>query len=134
MNRITGYLSRYLYPSISGALIALSIGFLFWMNWRAAMVAGALVAAAAVACIAMCRWQKHQMRAQMVADIRTTLADVVQNEMTALALYMAIVERKPERMGELVDIYDSMRKHIGSAINNLSADSLQQWKDRYGVG
>ncbi len=134
MNCIKGYLSRYPYFSISAPLITLFLGLLFWMNWQAALVAGALVIAAMVACIAVCRWQKHQMRAQVVADIRTTLTDVIQNEMTALALYMAIVERKPERMGELVDIYDSMRQHIGSAINNLSADSLQQWKDRYGVG
>ena len=131
MNCIKSYLAQHPYFTVSAPLILISVGLLLVMNWQIALVAGALVAAAMVACIAVCRWQKNQMQAHLVADIRTTLTDVVQNEMSALALYMAVVERKPERMGELMDIYASMREHIGSAIDNLSADSLQQWKDRY---
>ncbi len=132
MKIIERYLSQHPILSVVAPLSLLSIGLFIATSWQFALMISLIIAVTALAVGVLCYRQKQRMRARLVADIRSTLTDVIQNELTALALYMAIVERKPERMGELLDIYQSMRQHISGAIDSLSADSLQQWKERYG--
>jgi hypothetical protein len=80
------------------------------------------------------RRRQRAIRADLIQELRTILADVINNQLIALTLHARKLSPASDRGKEIDEhlrIVDQSAKTISDYVNLLSEESIRQWKERY---
>ena len=100
--------------AITAIFVGLIHGFIFWLV----------------------RKRQRIVRAQLLNDLRTVLADVVNNQLIAVRLNAQRISSTSDRFTDLerhLRMLDESAKTISDYVNLLSEESIRKWKAKYDV-
>jgi len=135
MKQILRHLEIYL--SLAGLAVIFGVTFLLrpfgYDSWTVAAITASSVGVLHGMIFWLVRRRQHAVRLETIREIQHMLKDMINNQLTVIQTMSHMHHADPVETAKLSNLVNRSVGKISMALQDLSNESLQQWKKRYGL-